>query len=578
MNPNPIPRGRSGRSLTSLLQLLAGAGALLASVCVRGQGLEFEQPNPTPGGVSPFPVITSIQESPAKDSVLIKWIGVQGPYQIQHKDAVAGATWTDVGTPGDVKELTHAKTGAAGFFRVLGAPPAYQGAAACAECHGEIYQSWSHTTHANAFQLLKDRGQDKNPACVVCHTVGFGTSGGFTSEAKTPQYANIQCENCHGPGGDHMSSGEVPTVFPIATFSPKMCAGCHNGYMHPTYDEWKSSTHSRVVPDLVADFSSTNRATAIARMGSCGPCHSGAVRSAMLEANSLFTWNDRTNVVFPSGLVATNTPQVCIVCHDQHEVHVYTNVISGTIYTNQIRNPLSSLVNFSYNTATNFASQYNPAVNLCAQCHNARGATVGSSGRPPHYSPQYNILIGTIGVTTDPQPPQGAHRNNPLQCAGCHVFSHGEENPTPAAPAYTGHTFKPTIEACRSCHTDATGDKTATNLLATTQADVKLLVSATKGLLDQWATTKNTNSWAAKYGSLGWEYTAPGELSNPLANPLTVGPSTAEQAQIPAAIKDARYNLYLVSRDKSNGIHNAPYVKYLLSVAQTKVNAELAKP
>lgn len=116
MNPNPIPRGRSGRSLASLIQLLAGAGALLASVFVRGQGLEFEQPNPTPGGVSPFPVITSIQESPAKDSVLIKWIGVQGPYQIQHKDAVAGATWTDVGTPGDVKELTHAKTGAAGFF------------------------------------------------------------------------------------------------------------------------------------------------------------------------------------------------------------------------------------------------------------------------------------------------------------------------------------------------------------------------------------------------------------------------------------------------------------------------------
>jgi hypothetical protein len=99
-----------------------------------------------------------------------------------------------------------------------------------------------------------------------------------------------------------------------------------------------------------------------------------------------------------------------------------------------------------------------------------------------------------------------------------------------------------------------------------------------KALLDQWATTKNTNAWAGTYKALGWEYTSPGELSNPNAVASIVGPSSTEQNGIPQAIKDARFNAYLVSRDKSYGIHNAPYIKYLLDVAKDKVNAELSKP
>lgn len=49
------------------------------------------------------------------------------------------------------------------------------------------------------------------------------------------------------------------------------------------------------------------------------------------------------------------------------------------------------------------------------------------------------------------------------------------------------------------------------------------------------------------------------------------------QAQIPQAIREARFNLYLVVHDGSHGIHNGPYTRYLLEVAQRKVNAELAK-
>jgi formate-dependent nitrite reductase cytochrome c552 subunit len=357
-----------------------------------------------------------------------------------------------------------------------------------------------------------------------------------------------------------------------------LCGGCHNGFHHPTYDEWTSSPHSVVVESLAADFSSTNRATAISRMNSCGACHSGAVRLEMVDAYNKNTGNARTNVNWPSGYDATNTPIACVVCHDSHSKHVYNNPIDGTTYTNQLRYPLVSTNFFSYNTGTNFASQYNLNVNVCGQCHNARGASVSSSSRPPHHSPQYNIMLGNIGITAGFTPPQGAHRNNPRQCAGCHTHQHGEVNPTPDNPTYTGHAFRPHIEACAVCHTNPSGPLSATNLWLTVQAEISGRIANTKSLLDLWATTKNTNSWSANYEKLGWEYTTPGQLSNPSGSSSVRGPTAAEQAQIPQEIKDARFNLYLLEHDHSKGIHNPPYARFLLDVADQKVNTLLSAP
>jgi hypothetical protein len=302
----------------------------------------------------------------------------------------------------------------------------------------------------------------------------------------------------------------------------------------------------------------------------------------MLTAYARNTGNARTNVAWPSGSEAAETPITCFTCHDTHNVHVYTNVLTGTIYTNQLRNPLTSTNIFSYNTGASFASQYNPSVSICAQCHNARGASVDSNSRPPHHSLQYNVLLGVIGVTGNTTPPQGAHKNNPRQCVGCHTHPHGES--TLEDPAYTGHNFRWTVQACMDCHTESTGPFSATNRLLVTQTEISAMISQTKSLLDVWATTKNTNSWAQRYGALGWEYFNPGQLSNPTGSTAVKGPSDGsggmpnEQEQIPFAIREARFNLYLVEHDGSRGAHNAPYARHLLTVAQEKVQAELNQP
>ena len=93
--------------------------------------------------------------------------------------------------------------------------PEYVGVELCRMCHIPHFESWSETKMSKAFDLLKPNvrsdakkkaGIDpkidytNNPACIMCHTTGFGRPGGFVSIEKTPEMANVQCETCHGPG------------------------------------------------------------------------------------------------------------------------------------------------------------------------------------------------------------------------------------------------------------------------------------------------------------------------------------------------------------------------------------------
>jgi len=548
---------------------------LTASYCW-GQSGEFKITQPTPGGIDPHPYLTSIS---GNQDLLIKWFGFGGPYQLETKTALGAGAWSNLGNPTSESMTTVTRPGDIGFIRVQSPLAPYVAGGTCAECHPGTHNGWAKTRHAHAFQTLKDINQHNNAECLACHSVGFGVTGGFVSELATPGLSNVQCENCHGPAGGHVEwadSGIPPKVVPVITRSALLCGGCHNGFHHPTLDEWSSSPHSVVVDFLATEFSSSDRVAATGRMNACGACHSGAVRLEMLDAYAENTGNARTNVAWPSGFDAANTPTTCVVCHDTHSTHTYTNAITGLVYTNQLRNPLSSTNDFSYSTSISFALQYNPSISICGQCHNARGASVSSTSRPPHHSPQYNILIGAIGVTTNSAPPQGEHRAASRQCAACHTHRHNEDAPAPEDPVYTGHGFRPTIPACQECHTEETGPLSATNLLFTVQAEISGRVTTIKNLLDLWATTKNTAPWASKYEALGWEYTNPGQLSNPTASGSVAGPDSTEQADIPQGIKDARFNLYLVEHDGSKGIHNAPYARYLLDVAEQKVSAQLS--
>jgi len=520
----------------------------------------FKIIKPHTGGLSPKVDIGSVTRQGT--NLILEIGGLRGPYGVERQPAI-GQPWADMGLSIDATKLTVPMVGEMGLLRVRGQSYNYVGATVCSMCHPTVHQEWTNTAHFNAYQTLKNIGMHNNSRCLPCHTVGFG-SGGFVNEATTPQLAGVQCENCHGPAGQHLTNPFM--IKPIITQSGMMCGGCHTDAHHPTYDEWSESLHSRVDAHVADYFKSSSGE---ARMWSCGICHSGAVRDALIKQLSV----TNGTVVLPSGEDAANTGVTCVTCHDSHEV---------TANDPQLRYPLYSTNYYNFLAPTNiatFASRYDPNINLCGQCHNLRGGAWTDTSRPPHHSPQYNMLTGTGGYPNIADNSQTIATHGlaiEKQCAHCHVYSVSVASPTEANPNYTGHKFEVRFEACEECH----GSAEVGELLAEgTQTVISNKIQEVVALLRNWGVSNAPSALRIKSGPLAWEYSTIGQLSTDLAATITnKAPSSAEQAQIPAAIKQARYNLYIVEHDGSKGVHNGKYARYLLNVAKTNVLAELAKP
>jgi hypothetical protein len=99
---------------------------------------------------------------------------------------------------------------------------AWVGSARCESCHRAIYASWKATPHARALETLERKDYAHDPECVACHVVGWARAldGQWTRDAssfwtpeKTPALGGVGCENCHGPGGDHVKDPTKKGVF-----------------------------------------------------------------------------------------------------------------------------------------------------------------------------------------------------------------------------------------------------------------------------------------------------------------------------------------------------------------------------
>jgi hypothetical protein len=108
----------------------------------------------------------------------------------------------------------------------------YFGYESCVDCHQPFVERWSATRHANAYASLEAVGKSRDPECVKCHSTGYGEEGGFYSVTATPGLTNVQCEQCHGPGKDHLSDYNVP----MASIEESVCLRCHSKENSPDFD------------------------------------------------------------------------------------------------------------------------------------------------------------------------------------------------------------------------------------------------------------------------------------------------------------------------------------------------------
>lgn len=393
---------------------------------------------------------------------------------------------------------------------------AFVGAATCQGCHGDTHGDWSETPHASALETLKAIGQGANANCLPCHTVGFGLTDGFVDETLTPDLAGVQCENCHGAGGEHARNPGDLNVRPTINMASTVCGACHTDAHHPTFDEWQLSGHAGALATL--------QGLSFAR-DECLDCHSQDYRYALEQGGGgAGKVAVRSQATLPTLATATLSIE-CVTCHGPH----------GTTQTAQLRQPIAD---------------------LCGECHTQEEATIGDS---PHH-PQIEVVNGIGAFSADGSPlivTDGPHTglfaSGGEACAQCHVARHAVDDPNDGNPNVTGHTFNPfdgTITehqadqytGCVMCHGSA---EAAAALRTAVQADIGGRLEALGPYFD------------AESGS----YLDPASLSEEDALRLAT----------------AKFNYLFIEAEGSRGVHNAVYADAVLDVAEGII-AEMITP
>lgn len=146
----------------------------------------------------------------------------------------------------------------------------YAGHNACASCHSKEYAQWRTTKHSKAMASLlrMDKDKQNDPDMVRRHVTGYRVDNGFVDIATTPKMADVQCEECHGPGFQHVvdkrraqilkqsqesgTGAPTPAAAPSAKlrtkFDLQFCMRCHDTKFDQDFDferDIKLVDHSR---------------------------------------------------------------------------------------------------------------------------------------------------------------------------------------------------------------------------------------------------------------------------------------------------------------------------------------------
>ncbi len=157
------------------------------------------------------------------------------------------------------------------------------GAAGCKMCHkgvtkGSQFEIWESSRHSKTVETLKSEaavkiGKEKGlkvppseaAECLKCHTTGHGAPAALF-DAKFDKNAGVQCEACHGAGGDYKSLTVMKDrqksidagMNPIAVAdgsAEKHCVKCHNSE-NPTFkgfnfkEYWEKIKHPKPAANL----------------------------------------------------------------------------------------------------------------------------------------------------------------------------------------------------------------------------------------------------------------------------------------------------------------------------------------
>ena len=96
----------------------------------------------------------------------------------------------------------------------------FVGSEKCGECHTKAFDKWVETPHSHATETLVhpperyEVPRHFDPECLSCHVTGWNAQGyypyrsGYVELEASQHLRGNGCENCHGPGSQHVAAEE----------------------------------------------------------------------------------------------------------------------------------------------------------------------------------------------------------------------------------------------------------------------------------------------------------------------------------------------------------------------------------
>ncbi len=366
------------------------------------------------------------------------------------------------------------------------------------------------------------------------------------AEATPDDYSDEKdCVRCHRTAAE-MFERSPHTLFmkdPHLSLDKQGCQACHGpSKPHVAHRQESEGLYTYVISYL----HSTPEEIATA----CLRCHSGAFRALNVD-EPLSQGQTPTQVdaaitklstaTLQSYIPVTHATATCTNCHNPH-----ANTANLTSASEQffLRRATSSLDTTGVGPNVPVAT-YSTFNHICGSCHNNRGGDPSDAGlqknttRPAtHEGPEYNMLVGEGGAEDAAGPPvrRSTHSAAPDQCIQCHMPN-------------SRYTFTVSLDiSCSPCHTpdDAAARESSV------QTEIQNDLVALRMRMENWA--------QQTFGDPAvWDYT-----SN-----IPTTSKTPNQTLIPIEVKRARHNYYFVLLDRSLGVHNTPYARYLINYANS---------
>lgn len=103
----------------------------------------------------------------------------------------------------------------------------------CGSCHPNQFEHWMESPHSRSFTSLKEKHKEKSPACLACHTTGFGRDDGYLNYNITAGLKNVNCTECHYVSREHLRQ---PVFSPAVVITEETCIRCHDQGNSPNFD------------------------------------------------------------------------------------------------------------------------------------------------------------------------------------------------------------------------------------------------------------------------------------------------------------------------------------------------------